>query len=261
MIRKIRVACLIAAATFAIAADTPKGYLPPDAVDLMKILPPPPEKGEIRYETDRQVFKATRREKDSARWALATADVPSAVPEVMKDFSCAAGVTLSPTATPATYKLLLNANSDTSRATNAAKDKWKRLRPFLIDKGPVCEDTDSLAKSYDYPSGHATRGWTFGLILSDLIPNRATPILTRARAYGESRIICGAHNMSAIEAGRLSADVTIRFVQAMPAYQADLAAARAELAAARSGGTGPDAGSCSAESMLTEKSVLGGLYK
>jgi acid phosphatase (class A) len=260
MIRTIRVACLIAVATLAIAADVPKGYLAPDAVDLMKIVPPPPEKGDIRYETDRQVFKATRSQEGSARWGLATADVPSSVPEVMKDFSCAAGVALSPTATPATFRLLANANADTSRATNNAKDKWKRLRPFLIDKGPVCEDKDSLAKSYDYPSGHTTRGWTFGLILSDLIPDRATPILTRARAYGESRIVCGAHNMSAVEAGRLSASATMQFVRATPAYQADLAAARAELAAARAT-PGPDAGSCSAEVMLTERSVLAGLRK
>jgi acid phosphatase (class A) len=242
MIRTISVIAFAAAATLTIAADTPPGYLPANTVDLIKIIPPAPQSGEIRYETDRKVFKATRSTQGSARWQLATDDVPSSIGAMMKDFSCAAGVTLSPTATPATYKLLSNASADTGAATNAAKDHWKRQRPFLIDKGPVCDDKDTLAKSYDYPSGHATRGWTFGLI--------------RARAYGESRIICGAHNMSAIEAGRLSASVTMQFVHSSAAYQKDLAAARAELAAARAANSGPDAGSCSAEIILTEKSIL-----
>lgn len=256
MIRTISVLAIAAAAGLTIAADTPPGYLAPNAVDITKVLPGPPQSGDIRYEMDRKVFKATRSQDGTARWQLAVDDVPSSVPSVMKDFSCAAGVTLSPTATPATYKLLLNASTDTGNATNSAKDRWKRQRPFLIDKGPVCEDKDQLAKSYDYPSGHTTRGWTFGLILSDLIPSRATPILTRARAYGESRIICGAHNMSAIEAGRLSASVTMQYVHASAAYQRDLEAARSELAAARKANTGPDAGSCSTEVILTEKSVL-----
>ena len=126
----------------------------------------------------------------------------------------------------------------------------------------MCESKAELAKSYDYPSGHTTRGWTFGLILSDLEPDRATPILIRARAYGESRIVCGAHNMSAIEAGRLGATVTLQAVRQSAAYQADLAAAKAELAAARANhARAPEAGACAAEAALERPSVLAGLTK
>jgi acid phosphatase (class A) len=32
-----------------------------------------------------------------------------------------------------------------------------------------------------------------GLILAELAPERATPILNRGRAYGESRVVCGVH--------------------------------------------------------------------
>jgi len=196
------------------------------------------------------------------RGQLATVDLPSSVPDVMKLFSCAAGVKLSPEATPATYRLLANANADTARSNNLAKDHWKRLRPFLVDKGPICDSKDELAKSYDYPSGHATRGWTFGLVLADAEHDRATPIQMRARAYGESRIVCGAHNMSAIEAGRLGATVTLETVRQTPAYQADLEAARTELKAARANpALAPEAGACSAEAGLVAKSVLVGLRR
>jgi acid phosphatase (class A) len=259
MYRGLRLIALVGVAAVAIAATDYRGYVS-QTVDLTMILPPAPLKGEIRYQADRKVFRETRALLHTPRGQFATSDVPSSVIDVMKDFSCAAGVTLSPETTPATYRLLANANADTAHANNAAKDHWQRLRPFLIDRGPVCESKEELAKSYDYPSGHATRGWTFGLVLSDAEPDRATPILTRARAYGESRIVCGAHNMSAIEAGRLGATVTMQTVRATSSYQADLAAARTELAAARANpALTPAVVGCSTEAGLTAKSVLAGL--
>jgi acid phosphatase (class A) len=257
----VRIAALVAAAAAALAATSAPGYLQ-GLVDITTIVPGAPVKGDIRYEADRQIFKATRAALKTPRGQLATSDVPSSVIDVMKDFSCAAGATLSPEATPATYRLLANANADTARANNAAKDHWQRQRPFLIDKGPICDSKEELAKSYDYPSGHATRGWTFGLILSDAEPDRATPVLIRARSYGESRIVCGAHNMSAIEAGRLGATVTMQAIRATPAYQTDLAAARAELMTARANpAAAPAAGSCSAEAALSAPSVLAGVRR
>lgn len=254
---------LLAGAALALtaAASDYKGYLQ-TPVDLTAIVPDAPQKGDVRYEADRKVFRATRAMLGTPRGQLATADVPSSVIEVMKDFSCAAGVKLSPETTPATYRLLANANADTLHANNLAKNYWKRLRPFLIDKGPVCESREELAKSYDYPSGHATRGWTFGLVLSDAEPDRATPIQIRARSYGESRIVCGAHNMSAIEAGRLGATVTVQSVRQTAAYQADLEAARAELRTARDNpALAPDPGACSTEAGLVAKSVLVGVKR
>ena len=257
--RGLRLFLLIGAAAVVTGATQYRGYLE-TPVDITTVVPDAPQKGDVRYEADRKVFRATRAMLDTPRGKLATDDVPSSVIDVMKDFSCAAGVTLSPETTPATYRLLANANADTARANNLAKDHWKRLRPFLIDKGPVCDSKEELAKSYDYPSGHATRGWTFGLILSDAEPDRATPIEVRARSYGESRIVCGAHNMSAIEAGRLGATVTMQSVRQSAAYQADLGAARAELKAARANSAlVPDAGACSAEAGLVAKSVLVGV--
>ncbi|UAK26724.1 phosphatase PAP2 family protein [Sphingomonas nostoxanthinifaciens] len=247
------------AAVALIAADKEPGYLPLHAIDLTKVLPPAPQEGDIRYATDRKIFKAMKARIGSPRWDLATSDVDLATPAVMRDFACATGIALSPTTTPATYRLLDTASRDTSNANNDAKDQYRRLRPFWIDKGETCQPKKDLGKSYDYPSGHTTKGWTVGLVLADALPDRATPILTRARAYGESRIVCRVHNFSAVENGRLSATVTMEAVRATPAYQADLAAAKAELAAARASTPAPDAGACAAEAALIGPSVLAGL--
>lgn len=241
--------------TIAAAADRP-GYLN-ETVDIVGVVPPAPKKGDPRYEADRRVFRLTRSLLNTPRGRFATSDVPYSMPDLMRDFSCAAGVTLSPEKTPATYRLLINVDSDTARANEAAKQTWKRLRPFQIDRGPICQSKDELAKSYDYPSGHTTHGWTFGLVLSELLPARANEALIRARAYGESRVVCGAHNMSAIEAGRLGATVTFQHVRLSDGYRTDLEAARRELMEAqKSGASVPDSPSCKAERQLTAPSIF-----
>jgi acid phosphatase (class A) len=244
-----------------IATADQRGYLA-TTPDITLVVPPPPQRGDPRYEADRRVFRVTRAALSSPRGSLATRDIPDAVPDLMRVFSCAAGVLLSPDNSPATYRLLANADADTARANNAAKDRWKRPRPFLVDSGPVCQDKKLLERSYDYPSGHTTRAWTAGLILSDLEPDRANLILIRARAFGESRIICGAHTMSAIEAGSLGATVSMQYVRQAPRYRADFAEAKAELAALRERpGLVPDSAVCSAEQSLTAQSVLASLRR
>lgn len=258
---KVILAGLVAtAALVAVESQSgPQGYLEPGRVDLVAILPPAPLKGEIRYETDRRVFRAMKRTIGSKRWDYAKSDIPSSSAEVMRDFSCATGIALSPDRQPLTYRLLARAGVDTARENNAAKDRFQRLRPFLIDKGEICEaDRADIGKSFDYPSGHTTRGWTFGLILAELLPTRATPILARARSYGESRLICRVHNASAVEAGRIGATATMDVIRTTPAYQADLAEARAELATTQ---PAPDATACERERKVVWPSVLAGLRK
>ena len=257
----MRLAPILATGVLLTAATAPSHYIAPDAMDLTKILPAAPVKGDIRYETDRKVFKAMKAKIGSPRWQLATRDIVYATPVMMQDFSCAAGIALSPEATPATYRILAIASADTGHANVAAKAHWKRLRPFQIDPGETCEDKKELGGTFDYPSGHTTKGWTFGLVLADLLPDRATPILARARAYGESRIVCRVHNMSAVEAGRLGATASMTAIRATSAYQADLAAAKAELAAARGNAPPPDGAACSAEAALATPSVLDGLKR
>jgi acid phosphatase (class A) len=244
-----------AGTVFAEAAPQP-GYLSV-LPDVSAIVPPPPQRGDPRFEADRRVFRLTRRLLSTDRGRLAVADVPYNVPDLLHDFSCAAEINLSPQTTPATYRLITNADADTARANEVAKQRWKHLRPFQIDHGPICESRELLARSYDYPSGHTTHGWTVGLILADLLPDRATPLLARSRAYGESRIVCGAHNLSAVEAGMMSATVGLQKVRQSPAYAADFAAASAELARLRAqSGVRPPSVVCSTEQHLVETSIL-----
>ena len=227
----------------------PSGYLGEAGPDTYKILPPAPVPGTIRYQADRATNLATRSQKDGARWKLATADADEAA--IAKDMSCALGMEITPAAAPKLTKVLMTLRYDVRRAVNHPKDIYKRQRPYLIDDGDICvAKTDGLAKSPDYPSGHTTWGWTVGLILAELVPERSTEILARARSFGESRLICGVHNMSAVEAGRTNGSIVVAGLHGSAAFRADMDAARKELAALRKSAKAPDGAACAAEAEL-----------
>ena len=230
------------------------GYLTEaTAPDTLKILPPAPVAGDGRYQTDRTVYLQTRILKDGPRWRLAQSDIDQGA--ILKDMTCALGVELTPANAPRLAALIKRLQPDVGRAVNRPKDFYKRKRPFLIDEGPICDArTQSLEASPDYPSGHSTWGWTIGLILAELAPDRASDILVRARSYGESRVVCGVHNLSAIEAGRSNASILVAALHGSPEFRADLEAARREVAGARKAGPAPEAAACAAEAELVAKS-------
>lgn len=254
--RKIGWALVALLAVPAVAKDPDAGvaYLKPGTIDIMAILPPGPVAGDPRYEADRAIFKNTRKFIGTPRWEMATKDVSYQDANMLTDFSCALGASLTPKDAPHLMKVLRNAGKDTQRETNIAKNANKRLRPFLIDPGEICQPQSELANSYDYPSGHTTGGWTWALVLSDVVPAKASEIMVRGRAYGESRIVCGAHNASAVDNGRLSATITMTAVRATAAYKKDVKAAQAEFKALKK--TPPAPAVCEAEKGLQAINVF-----
>lgn len=217
-----------------------------------ELLPAAPKAGSPRYEADREVFRATRQLEGTPRWTLAQQDVDYATPKLMADFSCAMGVPLNVATLPHLAALVELTSQAADASTGPAKQANQRQRPFLIDQGAVCQSTAQLARSFDYPSGHATRGWAVGLVLTELAPDRATDLLLRARSYGDSRVVCGAHNLSAIEAGVMNGAAVVATLHASDAFQADLAAARSELADYRKSAPSNAGTQCSAERALIE---------
>jgi acid phosphatase (class A) len=219
--------------------------------DTLKILPPAPQPGDVRYETDRKMFLGTRKLAGTPRFALALNDDALSGAALMKDLSCAIGVQLTPQNAPKFMSMIPRIGRDASIATNLPKDHWQRQRPFLIDQGPTCIDQKGPIKdTWDYPSGHNTYSWAIGLILAEVVPDRGTEILVRARAYGESRLICGVHNMSAVENGRTNGGILVAALHSSPEFRTDLETVRQEIAAARRAGPAPDPAACAKEAEL-----------
>lgn len=227
--RAFRVTLLILALWSQTAhAQASSRYLTGNSVDLRMFLSPPPKSGSLPDRQDRAIFLHGRDPVGSNRWKQATADVNEAVPAMLRDFSTAVGRQLTPEQYPALAHLLATMRPDVAAAVNAVKPVYARPRPFLRDDGPVCEDKRQLSHSYDYPSGHTSWGTSVALVLAELFPDHVDAILHRGRDYGNSRVICGAHSASAVEAGRQAAAAVVAVLHGSPRFREDLDAARKE---------------------------------
>ena len=225
-----------------------QGYLGANVPDGRVFIPPPPALGSVADVVDVTAYERTRALKGSPRWDLAAKDAVQTPAAVLADFDCAVGVNIDQATAPKLMALMTRVGRDIGASVNKAKDHFKRPRPFTRIPGPICAGVpEEMAKSWSYPSGHTTGGWTYALILAELAPDRASEILERGREYGESRVVCGVHWVSDVEAGRTNGAGLVAALHADPGFTADLAAARAELAALRKTATArPDAAQCKA---------------
>jgi membrane-associated phospholipid phosphatase len=226
------------------AVPPSRAYLSPEAMpDGVRILPPPPAVGGPVAIADHRMFAATRRLRGSPRWQVAASDVHT---EAFEHFACALGVKLTPAMAPALAHLLDRAG--TSGVVDPVKQFYRAPRPYIGSTAPICQArTAALAGNGDYPSGHAAGGWMEALILAELVPDRATEILARGRAFGESRVICGAHSLSAVEAGWLAGSAATAALHGSAEFRADLEAARDAMATVRANAPAPDAAACRVE--------------
>ena len=218
-------------------------YFSADTLDGIAILAPPPAPGSARALADRAVFEATRALAGTLRWELATSDVESGP---FEHFACALGAQLTPGSVPKLERLLNRIG--TGFLVSPVKAHYQTRRPYLDTDAPICQPrTEHLAQNGDYPSGHAANGWLEALVLSELVPGRAVQILARGRAFGESRIVCGVHSVSAVEAAYQAGASVFAMLHAVPEYRDDLEAARNELAKVLAYAPAPDAEMCRRE--------------
>ena len=124
--------------------------------------------------------------------------------------------------------------ADAGRSTYKAKEAYMRVRPFVMLEEESCvpEAEAMLSNDGSYPSGHAAVGWTWGLLLTGLAPEKADTLLQRGHAFAESRRICGVHWQSDVDAGRLMGAATYARLQSDPVFVAQSMLAKKEIESA-----------------------------
>jgi acid phosphatase (class A) len=225
------------------------GYLSPQELpDSLGLVPPPPVQGSPAFALDEQVSKKTLTLKGTPVWELATEDADLAFPHVVNVFTCAMGTPISEKETPRLYRLMQKSFVDAAGITFAAKDKYARPRPFMVNKQPTCSPAEEtrMLKSGSYPSGHTSLGWAWALILSEVAPDRTNAVLARGRAYGQGRTVCNVHWQSDIMEGMVVGAAAVARLHGNAEFRADVEAARKEVADARAKGLQPT-GNCKLE--------------
>ena len=111
----------------------------------------------------------------------------------------------------------------------------------------ACPSDEAILRSNgSFPSGHASLGWVWALLLAELVPDRTDAILARGYAFGQSRVICGVHWQSDVDAGRIMGAAVAARLHANPEFQSQLQAAAKEVARVRANPVAPDV-DCAAE--------------
>ena len=225
------------------------GYL--DTADLplrLALLGAPPKPDSAALARDEEARRAALALRGTAREKLAATDAELAFPGPANTFSCAMGTQISEKTTPHLYTLMQRTLTDAGGSTYAGKNAYNRTRPFVVHDESTCrKDMEPLLRTDgSWPSGHSAAGWAWGLILAQVNPARATELMTRGLAYGQSRVICNAHWQSDVDAGRIMGAATVASLQSNPVFLKDLAAAKEEIQAAQKTGNKPTE-NCAAE--------------
>ncbi len=227
----------------------PQGYLPFEALpDSLVLLPPPPAEGTPAFTLDEDISQKSLALRGTWRWKLASEDANLMFPHAAGTFSCAINAPITEQDTPHLYRLLLRTLADAGLATDKAKIKYMRIRPFVANKTQTCapDQEPVLKDNGSYPSGHAAVGWAWALILSEIAPEQTDAIIARGRAFGQSRVICNVHWQSDVIEGRFIGAAVVARLHADPEFRAELKSAKAELAFVRKKGLPPQR-DCKAE--------------
>ena len=206
------------------------GYLTGREVDFRTILGPPPTVGSRIDHADEELVGAYQTA-DAERFESARLDEEQLYPRFEKAF----GRPIDPKTSPILVALLNRALLDVDATAAAAKDHFHRPRPFqrmqlrrVCNRGDAPKPEDHPLHGASYPSGHSVHGWTVAMILSRVDPDRAQSLIQRAEEYEESRLVCGMHFPTDIEAGQVVAAAVVSRLDSSREFQADLAKARKE---------------------------------
>lgn len=223
-----------------------QGYLPPGAVDGSQ-LPPPPAIDSAQDKADVAWAKGSMARASEARWQRAVADDAS----VYDRFSDSLGVTVDRKTVPRLVRLLNRVSEDALAASSEAKKRFSRPRPFQrFALNRVCGQATppkpeaAPTKGTSYPSGHAVVSWAAALVMMETAPANAASLVARAVDYGESRVVCGVHFPSDVEAGRILAAAVVDKLFALPEFRAELQCVKREVQGVLAGQRSEDLPAC-----------------
>lgn len=201
----------------------------PDMLRWGKLAPPAENSAAFIYDIKRYYWGKEQR-LNPERAAIAVRDANYGLNTIIKEFAIPFGMQISWKHTPMIFKLLRDALATTDSICKLPKAFYMRPRPFMVFNEPTLtpHDEPSLRRNGSFPSGHTILGWSAALLLSEINPAQADTIIARGLMYGESRVICGAHWQSDVDAARIAASVAYAKLHTSERFLKQMAAAKKE---------------------------------
>lgn len=214
-------ACMAAALPAVAAQPAAKNYIDPATFDSTRFMSPPPRGIEAQED-----MRAVERWQELRTPEMAQKALADSTQEIFV-FADVLGANFKAGNFPLAARFFQSVYRTESDLNKQGKDKWARIRPFGVNER--LKPVGKFASEGSYPSGHGTFGWLAGIVLADMIPEKRTEIMMRAREYGLLRVVGGVHYPSDIEAGRILASVVALEMTRNPEYQRDFDEAKNEV--------------------------------
>lgn len=217
---------LVFATNVARARDEAAGYFDHTTVDPVKLLPGPPSADSQEARDELALMLVIQEKRTKADVARCQSDVKLKVDSFQGVF----GPWFTEKNLPRLAKLFAALEKGSKRFSDAGKNQFRRSRPEHEDSRihvPIDDET-----TFAYPSGHATRGMLYALVLAELAPEHRQALLDRGREIGWDRVVAGLHHPSDIMAGRVLGQALAQSLLADPRFQPELAELKAEFQAA-----------------------------
>jgi acid phosphatase (class A) len=219
------VAVLAFAAAPALAAPL---LLSPSDYNPKALLPPPPPEGSEAAKAELAELDRIQSQRTAEDFARADHDFHARDASL---FAAVIGPAFDLTKLPVTARLLESVHTEENTAATVAKDYFRRTRPWIVDPAlNSCSKDDAPQSSY--PSGHSAMGYSLGVVLAALIPEKAPAIMARAADFAENRLVCGMHRRRDIQSGQVLGTVVAELLLRKPRFHREFEAARSELRAA-----------------------------
>lgn len=210
-----------------------------DVANSLELLPPPPDMASVQFLYDKARYDWGKAQRKTERGEQAFQDARVDGDGVPRAFSEAFGIDITKDGTPEIYKLVVGMREDAGDlATRDAKNHYNRVRPLAFFEEMTCnpEQQEELSTNGSYPSGHTSIGWATALVLSEINPDRIDEILDRGFQMGESRVICGYHFQSDVDAGRVVAAGAVARLHADEGFNKQLDKAKKEFSQLKKAG-------------------------
>ena len=203
-------------------------YLTGETAEFVAIFAPPPARDSSATRSELDELLELQKTRTAAEVTAARADRKTEIRRFYSALGFPAGADPD---LPLLRALAARVEDDTRPYVRAAKEKFRRLRPYEIEpRMDPC--IDNVRGDLSYPSGHANYGYVMAYLLREMVPEREAQLIARADEFARQRMVCGVHFRTDIEAGRKGALWLIAAFNGDRTYRQDWNAAMAELRAA-----------------------------
>ncbi|HEY0947567.1 MAG TPA: phosphatase PAP2 family protein [Opitutaceae bacterium] len=207
------------------AAVSAASYIAPDAIDVAKLLPPPPADGSPAGLADLETVRQLQADRTPEQAACATRVADQTV------FTFAApvlGAWFAEEHLPRTAALFKVITDEGYAVTLQTKHLWTRDRPYIRDPG--VQPVPRRSRSPSYPSGHSADAATWAVILAEAFPGHDEGFQRQVREAMWGRVLGGSHYPSDTQAGRILGEAIGREMLKSPAMQQAIEEIRREAA-------------------------------